>query len=214
METNHQSFSRIGRVFHRYGWRTPIVTYHLCLQKLLLVRNFMAVTRLRLSTKGEKGKSILIGREVDVTPGSLLALGDEVNIGNRCIFEIGVDSGGVTIGASTWISHDFHLQGRGGVSIGANVLIGEFVSVRDTSHSYIDAHVPIRAQTDVTGSLTIEDDVWIGRGCLIQSKLPGIVIGKGAIIGANAVVTKSIPSMEIWGGVPAKFLKSRRNINT
>ena len=52
----------------------------------------------------------------------------------------------------------------------------------------------------------IGKDAWIGANVTI---LKGISIGDGAIIGANAVVTRNIPPYEIWGGVPAKFLKNR-----
>lgn len=49
-------------------------------------------------------------------------------------------------------------------------------------------------------------DVWIGHGAVIMS---GVHIGDGAIVGANAVVTKDIPKGEIWGGVPAKKIRMR-----
>ena len=52
----------------------------------------------------------------------------------------------------------------------------------------------------------IEDEVWIGANVVV---LKGVNIGKGAIIAAGAVVTKNIPPMEIWGGVPASFIKKR-----
>lgn len=52
----------------------------------------------------------------------------------------------------------------------------------------------------------IEDEVWIGANVVV---LKGVRIGSGSIIAAGAVVTKNIPPMEIWGGVPAKFIKKR-----
>lgn len=52
----------------------------------------------------------------------------------------------------------------------------------------------------------IEDEVWIGANVVV---LKGVNIGKGAIIAAGAVVTKNIPPMEIWGGIPANFIKKR-----
>lgn len=53
----------------------------------------------------------------------------------------------------------------------------------------------------------IMDDVWIGSRVII---LPGVTIGKGCIIAAGSVVTKSIPDYSIVGGVPGKVIKSRR----
>ena len=56
------------------------------------------------------------------------------------------------------------------------------------------------------GITIVEDDVWIGTAAIIMS---GVRIGKGSIIAAGSVVTKDVPSCEIWGGNPAKKLKDR-----
>ena len=58
----------------------------------------------------------------------------------------------------------------------------------------------------VKAPVVIEDDVWLGTHVVV---LPGVTIGKGAIIGASSVVTKDIPAYEVWAGVPAKFIKRR-----
>ncbi|WP_027141665.1 DapH/DapD/GlmU-related protein [Mesorhizobium sp. WSM3626] len=55
-------------------------------------------------------------------------------------------------------------------------------------------------------AVTIGNDVWIGHGAVI---LPGIAIGNGAVIGANAVVTRDVPSYTIVAGVPAKPIRLR-----
>ena len=52
----------------------------------------------------------------------------------------------------------------------------------------------------------IGSDCWIGVGSTI---LKGVNIGDGSVIAAGSIVTKSIPSFEIWGGNPAKFIKKR-----
>ncbi len=59
---------------------------------------------------------------------------------------------------------------------------------------------------ETRSSVIIGHDVWIGERVIIKS---GLVIGDGSVIGAGSVVTKSIPPYEIWGGVPAKFIKNR-----
>jgi len=61
-----------------------------------------------------------------------------------------------------------------------------------------------------TGRIIIGKGAWIGAGAVI---LPGISIGKGAIVGANTVVTNNIPDYECWGGNPAKYIKSVKDFS-
>ena len=53
--------------------------------------------------------------------------------------------------------------------------------------------------------MVIEDDVFVGTSCLI---LKGVTIGARSVIAAGSVVTHNVPPDEIWGGNPAKFIKS------
>ena len=62
------------------------------------------------------------------------------------------------------------------------------------------------AEPGQRGWVIVEDDVWIGSGAIILS---GVTIGKGAIIAAGSVVTKDVPSCEIWGGNPARKIRDR-----
>lgn len=61
------------------------------------------------------------------------------------------------------------------------------------------------------GTVEIENDVWIGTNAII---MPGVKIENGAIIAAGAVVTKSVPAYAIVGGVPAKLIKFRFDVDT
>ncbi|BFL47584.1 acyltransferase [Lactonifactor longoviformis] len=60
-------------------------------------------------------------------------------------------------------------------------------------------------KVDKFGKITVGDNVFIGINSII---LPGVKIGNNCVIGAGAVVTKNIPSGEVWGGVPAKFIST------
>jgi acetyltransferase-like isoleucine patch superfamily enzyme len=56
------------------------------------------------------------------------------------------------------------------------------------------------------GDIVLEDDVWLGANVVV---LDGVTIGRGAIVGAGAVVTQSIPPYAIAGGVPARVIRYR-----
>lgn len=57
------------------------------------------------------------------------------------------------------------------------------------------------------GSVTLGDYCWIGANVLIN---PGVSIGENSVVGANSVVTRDVPPFEIWGGVPAKFIRRKK----
>jgi len=92
------------------------------------------------------------------------------------------------------------------ISIGECSLIGAYCYIISANHNYEDRDVPIRDQGYTGKSVVIEDDVWIGTHVVV---LPGVTIGRGAIVAAHSLVNKNIPPYEIWGGVPAKFIKYR-----
>lgn len=91
------------------------------------------------------------------------------------------------------------------VFIGKNVKIGGGTKIFDTDFHPLSFEIR-RTSNNGTKSapIFIEDDVFIGTSCLI---LKGVHIGARSIVAAGSVVVKSIPSDEIWGGNPAKFIK-------
>lgn len=109
---------------------------------------------------------------------------------------------GITIGHDTIIGDHCFLDGRAPLKIGSHVGIASQVMIYNDEHNidsedYGNSFAPV----------IIEDHVFIGPRSII---LPGVKIGKGAVIGAGAVVTKDIPSLEVWGGIPAKKIKDRK----
>lgn len=92
------------------------------------------------------------------------------------------------------------------IVIGSNCLIADSVKIVTRNHLYSDVNNFINKQGYTNSPITIGDDVWIGFDCTI---LPGVNIGNGAIVAAGSVVTKNIPAMKIYGGIPAKLIKER-----
>jgi maltose O-acetyltransferase len=90
---------------------------------------------------------------------------------------------------------------------GAKIVIGDYVTFSPGVKLYSAAQNYMTLDlNDKVGDIFIEDFAWIGAGVIV---LPGIKIGKGAVVGAGSVVTKSIPCNTVAVGVPAKVIKSR-----
>jgi acetyltransferase-like isoleucine patch superfamily enzyme len=104
---------------------------------------------------------------------------------------------GVAIGRNSWINRDCTLDVRSGLTIGDNVSISPEVMILGGSHDYND---PGFCYVDA-GPVTIEDHVWIGSRAMI---LPGITVGRGAVVAAGSIVTKNVAPMMVVAGVPAK----------
>jgi acetyltransferase-like isoleucine patch superfamily enzyme len=149
-----------------------------------------------------KDTTLSIGRHTTIADFTVITLGnDENNAG-------GVRSG-LYIGDDTYIGEQNNLRAGGGViRIGNKCLLSQAISVIASNHSIALRDVPIRDQPwDTTHvGVTIEDDVWIGCNAVL---LPGVRVGRGAVVAAGSVVTRDVPDYTIVGGVPAKVLKQR-----
>lgn len=111
----------------------------------------------------------------------------------------------VRIGEGTIIGDHAFLDGRAPLIIGNHVDIASQVLIYNSKHD-IDSvdFKPIEEKVE------IGDYVFIGPRAII---MPGVKIGKGAIIAANAAVTKDVPAFHVVGGVPARFIRERKNKN-
>lgn len=90
--------------------------------------------------------------------------------------------------------------------IGDNVLFSANVSVLSgkNQHSYSLSNVHINKQCGIIRTIKIDNDVWLGNGCIIMSN-----VGEGSVVGAGSVVVKDIPPFSVAVGNPAKVIKSR-----
>lgn len=112
----------------------------------------------------------------------------------------------VSIGNNVFIHSNCTLDGHGGLEIGNFAIMAENVKIMTFNHSYDDYRIPIRRQPFALAKVVIEEDVWIGSNAVI---LPNVTVGKGAIVGAGAVVAKNVAPFSIVGGVPAELIKYR-----
>ena len=112
---------------------------------------------------------------------------------------------GYRLGDDVFIGEDIiiidELTDRGSVVIGDRSAVSSRVTFVTVSYPN-EAHIRTQAP-GAKGPIVIEEDAWLGAGCII---LPDIRVGKGAIVGAGAVVTYDVPPFTIVGGVPARFL--------
>ena len=126
-------------------------------------------------------------------------------VGKKTNFLLGIEfrhSKNISIGSNSVINKRVLLDGRGGkLCIGNNVDIAQETNIWTLEHDVHDDY-----HTSIGGDVIIEDYVWIASRVTI---LPGIRIGRGAVIASNSVVTKDVSPMTIVGGVPAKKIGIR-----
>jgi acetyltransferase-like isoleucine patch superfamily enzyme len=140
------------------------------------------------------------------TDGSVV-LGRRVHIYRGNIIEVG-QGGKVVIGENTHIQPGCNLNGYvGEVRIGSRVMVSAGCGFTPYQHKLDDLSQPMCAQELTSkGDIVVEDDVWLGMGVKVMD---GVHIGRGAVIGANAVVTKDIPPYSVAVGVPARVIRNR-----
>lgn len=175
----------------------------------------------------------LIEHNVRLLSPANIRLGERVYIDAGCY--LNALPGGISIGAGTSLMHGviFHvfnyrslpkagiwvgrncffgeytcIRGQGGVHIGDGVYTGTQVQIAAVNHVYSDPDKYIKDQGITAEGITIEDDVWLASNAVV---VDGVTIGKGCVVGAGAVVNRSLPPYSVAVGVPARIVKDRRD---
>ena len=150
------------------------------------------------------GDGLRVGRGVATTHLETFTVGRGVFIGDHAILQ-GRFDGTCTIGDAVWIGPQSYFDARHLV-IEDHVGWGPGAKVLGSMHTGIPADIPI-VQTDLAIE-PVRIGAWadIGVNAVI---LPGVTIGRGAIVGAGAVVTEDVAPFSIVAGVPARFLRWR-----
>lgn len=163
-----------------------------------------------------------LGQNTVIEPYLLgLAGGKHISIGDNCYIDKSVQisawdsyfgqefSPEIVIGNNCGIGAYSHLSAINGIYIGNNVRMGKSILIIDNAHGASKRDLldisPRKRPLASKGPVVIEDNVWIGEKASI---MPGVRIGRGAIIAANSVVTHDVDPYSVVAGNPAKTIKS------
>ena len=151
-----------------------------------------AEIRRRCAPRIKIGDQVYIGPDAwlnvpDVSPGTepVLTLGNGCRIGRRCM-----------------------IAATNCVRLEEDVLLAPSVLITDHSHEFSDIEVPIHVQgLTSSGTVILERNTWLGHGVVIVCPSGTLVVGRNCVVGANSVVTRSIPPYSVVVGNPARVIK-------
>lgn len=134
-----------------------------------------------------------------------IAMGERVTLEGEVWLKLAAPQARLEVGACTFFARGCHVNVLERVEIGAHCLFGPRCVIVDHNHGILPNR-RIDEQPCVAKPIRIGDDVWMGTGAVV---LPGVSIGAGAVVGAQAVVTRDVPPMAVVAGNPARILRKR-----
>lgn len=158
------------------------------------------------------GKNVYLDANVylNALPGGI-TIGAGTSLMHGVIFHVfnyrNLPQAGIWVGRNCFFGEYTCIRGQGGVRIGDGVYTGTQVQIAAVNHVFSDPDKYIKDQGITAEGITIEDDVWLASNAVV---VDGVTIGKGSVVGAGAVVNKSLPPYSVAVGVPAKIVKDRR----
>jgi acetyltransferase-like isoleucine patch superfamily enzyme len=174
-------------ISRKRGVLSNVLDYHVELFMVVAPQNAasMWLKRRLLIWRGTRlGRGVKIWRDVWIDDYANLSLGDAVTIGKSVMLICG-----------------------GGVAIGDRVMIGHGAKIISGGHQIPSGpEAPMRWSGPELAPVSIAEDAWVGAGAII---LPGVTVGRGAVIAAGAVVSNPVPEHAIVGGVPARLIRQR-----
>lgn len=152
------------------------------------------------------GENVIFEEGVRIFHPEKITIKDNVYIGHNSILK-GYYKNDMIIGTNSWIGQACFFHSAGGITIGNNVGIGPFVKILTSQHSTELSNLDVMRNELQFDRVEISDGADIGIGSIL---LPGVKIGRGAIVAAGSVVTKDVPEFSVYGGIPAKYIKMRK----
>lgn len=134
-----------------------------------------------------------------------ITLGANVYVGHNTILK-GYYKNELRVGDETWIGQQCFFHSAGGLTIGARVGVGPGVKIVTSVHTEAGRAVPVLFSPLEFSPVTVEDDADLGVNSVL---LPGVTVGRGAIVGAGSVVNRDVAPYTVVAGVPARVLRER-----
>jgi acetyltransferase-like isoleucine patch superfamily enzyme len=197
----------------RYGFTGRLVRSALNRGRLLSMLARGTATRALLPGVITGGKTLCIGRNVDLGVYGELIIGDGVILSDGCAIEVG-PSARLVLGNRAFVGRHSVIVAQDRIEIGDDVLIAEHCSIRDQNHNLdperrrreLDAQGEGRPPVDAIEKepVFIGSNAWIGAGVRV---LKGTRIGEGTVVGANAVVRGELPAGVVAAGIPARVIR-------
>jgi galactoside O-acetyltransferase len=164
---------------------------------------------------GEMGSNVIIGKCIEVTMPKRIRVADYAFIDHHVTLD--ALAGEIVIGRRIHIAPYAIIAGAGGVYLDDYSAVGAFARIYSHSEAPVDGKrlsgpmIPEHMKGMITAPVRLEKDALVGTGAVL---LPGVTLGEGAIVGANAFVPArtQIPPWTIWAGVPAKFVGMRARV--
>jgi len=159
------------------------------------------------SAKLEIGDRVELRRNVEIRVHG----NSQVNIASNVRIDRGVrilsaNEAQINIASGVRIGLYSVFNGGDSISVGAKSLISGFVYLQTSMHGFRDKSQSVQDQGYQHAPVILQEDCWLGTHVVI---LPGVELGKGTVVGSNAVVNRSAEDYKVLGGIPAKELKER-----
>ncbi|MEM9256390.1 MAG: hypothetical protein AAGA91_13160 [Pseudomonadota bacterium] len=151
------------------------------------------------------GVGVTLGEGVRLvaTDGGRIDIGDHVTIHAGTLLQ--TRGGFITVGGGSFIGRHCTLVSTCEIRIGSNALVAEQVTIRDQQHGMAVGDCSFADQPASAAPVCLADNVWLAAGVRVTD---GVVVGANTVVAANAVVTADLQGGALYGGVPARKLKS------
>ena len=179
---------------------------------------------------GKCGRNVVFGANIVLRHPHKIEIGDNVIIDDNCLLDAkGRDNTGIRIGAGVFLGRNSILSCKNGdivlgarvnigfncevfsgsrVTLGADTLVAAYCYFIGGDHNPQDIEASVTQQASQSHGIEIGQKCWFGAGVKV---LDGITVGRNAIVGAGAVLTRSVPDYALAVGVPARVVRDRRD---